>query len=177
MTGGGVQAWARHGSPRQWLAAGWVCGCLAGGLTVGAVEPDAAATSAELRTQVRVLSEALATARAENDFLRARLDRQEVESGGGAVGDWVPGGRGARDIEYRIVDVNKGLGLAVLNAGRRQGVRPGMTFAVMQGDRSVATLRVVDARGAVAGAVIETTAAWRYPRAQDRAIRVAGTRE
>jgi hypothetical protein len=89
----------------------------------------------------------------------------------------MPGARGAGETEYRIVDVNKGLGMAVLNAGRRQGIRPGMTLAVMQGDRSVATLRVVDARGAVAGAVIETAMAWRYPKAQDRVIRVAGRRE
>jgi hypothetical protein len=81
------------------------------------------------------------------------------------------------EIDYRIVDVNRGLGMAVLNAGRRQGVRPGMTLAVMQSDRAVATLRVVDVRGAVAGAVIETVMAWRYPRAQDRVIRMAGIRE
>jgi hypothetical protein len=177
MTGGDVQGWTRRGVLRHWTAAGLAAGCLVWATAAGAAGPEAAGTIDELRTQVRALSEALATTRAENDFLKARLDRQEVESVGGSVGGLAPGDRSARETEYRIIDVNRGLGMAVLNAGRRQGVRPGMTFAVMQGDRSVATLRVVDARGAVAGAVIETAGAWRYPRAQDRVIPAAGIRE
>ena len=171
MTGSGVQDRARF------RLAGLVAGGLMIALTTAGEEPDGTGTIMELRTQVRALSEALAATRAENDVLKVRLDRQAYESGGGGGGDWMPGTPGAGETEYRIVDVNKGLGMAVLNAGRRQGVRPGMTFAVMQGDRSVATLRVVDARGAVAGAVIETAVAWRYPKAQDRAIRVAVRRE
>lgn len=177
MTGGGVQNRARRGSTRLWMAAGLVSACLVWVVVSKAGASDADGAATELRTQVKVLSEALATARAENDFLKARLDRQEYEPGSGVVGDWAPGSRSAGETEYRIVDVNKGLGMAVLNAGRRQGIRPGMTFAVMQGDRSVARLRVVDARSAVAGAVIEMATAKRYPRAQDRVIRVAGIRE
>ncbi len=176
MTEGGVQDRARRG----WLRLGMAAGLMSAGLGLvqaRAAEPEALGTIAELKTQVKALSEALAISRAENDFLKARLDRREMESAGGSVGDWMPGGRSAVEIDYRIVDVNRGLGMAVLNAGRRQGVRPGMTLAVMQSDRAVATLRVVDVRGAVAGAVIETVMAWRYPRAQDRVIRMAGIRE
>lgn len=176
MTEGGVQDRARRG----WLRLGMAAGLMSAGLGLvqaRAAEPEALGTIAELKTQVKALSEALAISRAENDFLKARLDRREMESAGGSVGDWMPGGRSAVETDYRIVDVNRGLGMAVLNAGRRQGVRPGMTLAVMQSDRAVATLRVVDVRGAAAGAVIETVMAWRYPRAQDRVIRMAGIRE
>jgi len=140
-------------------------------------EPVAGTTVSGLQEQVRVLSEALATAHAENDLLKARLDRRQFEAEGGMVGDLVPGGRPGSEASGKVLDVNKGLGIVVLNMGRGQGIRPGMTFAILQGDRSVATVRVVDARAAIAGAVIETTSAWRYPQAQDRAIRITGSRE
>ncbi len=174
----GIQKQARRGARRPWIAAAAVVSWLvyAGGPAL-AGEPDEAAREAALQGQVRVLSEALAAARAENDVLRARLDREDFDAAGGSVEDVVPGSRRSGDEDCRILDINKGLGMAILSAGRRQGIRPGMVFAVMQGDRSVATLRVVDARMAIAGAVIEKASPWRYPRAQDRAIRVAGSRE
>lgn len=180
MTGVAVQHRTRGGLPRRLaasLAASLAAAVLAWGPGVKAAPPGEAGALDELQTQVRALSEALATLRAENDLLKARLDRREHESVGGSVDELAPGDRGDREHEFKVLDVNRGLGMAVLNAGRRQGIRPGMTFAVMQGDRSVATLRVVDARGRVAGAVIEAVTAWRYPEAQDRAIRVAGIRE
>lgn len=150
---------------------------LATGLA-GAQGPAPGATPAGgLQEQVKVLSEALATAHAENDLLKARLDRRLYEAEGGAAGDLMPGGRPGTEASGKVLDVNKGLGIVVLNMGRGQGIRPGMTFAIMQGDRSVATVRVVDARSAIAGAVVETVSAWRYPQAQDRAIRMAGSRE
>lgn len=157
---------------RHRLRVAWV-GFVVVLLVAGTASAEATATAGEveLRSQVQGLSQALAAARLENDVLKARLDRQEYE----AAGEWMPGGARVREAEYRILDVNRELGMAILNAGRRQGVRPGMTFAVMQGERSVATLRVIDARAAVAGAVIETTR--RYPQVQDRAIRMTGTRE
>ncbi len=139
--------------------------------------PTAESSVAGLQEQVRVLAEALATAHAENDMLKVRLDRRQYEVEGGTAGDLVPGGRPGSEASGKVLDVNKGLGIVVLNMGRGQGVRPGMTFAILQRDRSVATVRVVDARAAIAGAVVETASAWRYPQAQDRAIRMTGSRE
>lgn len=154
-----------------------VIGVAAGGARLADAEDEdgGGAREEDLRVQVRVLSAALAAARLENDGLKARLDRKEYESAGGAVGELEPGGTRARGIEFRVLDVNRDLGMAVLSGGRRQGIRPGMTFAVMEGNRSVATLRVIDVRGTVAGAVVETSR--RYPQAQDRAIRSTGLRD
>lgn len=171
-----LQARAVRVACRRGLAA-LAAVCVAQVARPAAGEPDEAGRVAVLQGQVKALSEALATARAENDALKARLDRREFEAAGGTVGDVVPGGRRTGEGEYRILDVNRELGVAVLSAGRRQGVRPGMTFAVMQGDRSVATVRVIDARADIAGAAIESASVWRQPRAQDRAIRVSGARD
>ena len=77
--------------------------------------------------------------------------------------------------EYRILDVNKELGMVILSGGRQDGVKPGVQFAIMQENRAVATVRVVDVRTAVAGAVIQKTG-WAYPRVQDRAIVVTGSK-
>jgi len=130
-----------------------------------------------LQRQVGYLSEALAKARAENDTLKARLDRREFDGASGALEDVLPGGTGPQGKEYRVLDVNKDLGLAVLNAGRRQGVRPGLRFAVLQNDKTVAMVRVVDVRANIAGAVVQGASVWSFPRAQDRAVMVTDTGE
>jgi len=41
------------------------------------------------------------------------------------------------------------------NVGENQGVKIGMPMRVMRGDRKVATLRVVDVRQKICGAVIQ----------------------
>ncbi len=127
-----------------------------------------------LRRQVKYLTEALATTKAEVDGLMARLDNRAYETAGGMA---VMRSDDAmmRAKEYRILDVNKDLGMVVLSGGRQDGVKPGVQFAVMQKDRAVATVRVVDVRAAVAGAVIQKTG-WAFPRVQDRAIVVTGSR-
>lgn len=126
-----------------------------------------------LGRQVGYLTEALARAKAETDDLRARLDSRAHEAAGGR------GGSSTRAVaagkkEYRILDVNKELGMVVLDGGRQDGLKPGLRFAVMQGDRAVAMVRVVDVRTAVAGAVIRKTDR-AFPRVQDRAVVVTGT--
>lgn len=125
-----------------------------------------------LRNQVKYLTEALALAKAETDRLRARLDGRASETAEG---------RGGRPVnpaevekkEFRVLDVNKELGMVILDGGRQDGVKPGLQFAVMQEDRAVATVRVVDVRTAVAGAVIQKTGR-AFPRVQDRAVVVTG---
>jgi hypothetical protein len=57
----------------------------------------------------------------------------------------------------KILDVNPKLRAVVLDVGAEQGVRVGMPFMVLRGDRVVAGLRVVDVRPRVSGALIENT--------------------
>jgi hypothetical protein len=56
----------------------------------------------------------------------------------------------------QIVSLNWSLQLAVVNLGSEQGVRLGMPFAVMRGDRVIARLKVVEVRKKISGAVMET---------------------
>jgi hypothetical protein len=126
-----------------------------------------------LRRQVKYLTEALAKAKADTDNLRARLDKRAYEAAGGRGGSPVSPAS-VREKEYRILDVNKDLGMVVLDGGRQDGLKPGLQFAVIQKDRAVATVRVVDVRAAVAGAVIQK-AGRAFPRVQDRAVVVTGS--
>lgn len=54
-----------------------------------------------------------------------------------------------------VLDVNPGLQMAVLNVGKLQGVRVGMPFVVLHGDRVVAELKVIEVRQKICGALIE----------------------
>jgi len=56
----------------------------------------------------------------------------------------------------KILDVNPKLRAVVLDVGVEQGVRVGMPFMVLRGDRVVAGLRVVEVRPRVSGALIES---------------------
>lgn len=129
-----------------------------------------------LRRQVEYLAESLAVAKAEIDVLKAWRDREAFESAGGGGLGMVADSGGLSDREYRILEVSKELGIAVLSAGRRQGIRPGLEFAVVRGQRSVAVLKVIDARSAVAGAVVLRVSG-DFPRAQDRVILVTAAKE
>jgi hypothetical protein len=55
----------------------------------------------------------------------------------------------------KILDVSPKLRAVVLDVGAEQGVRVGMPFMVLRGDRVVAGLRVVEVRPKVSGALIE----------------------
>ena len=56
-----------------------------------------------------------------------------------------------------IVDVKPDLSLVVANLGSRQGVKTGMPFQVWRGDRQVASVRVVDVRDSISGAIVQNT--------------------
>ena len=72
---------------------------------------------------------------------------------------------GVKKAPIREVDINDGqvisfkdeLRLAVLNIGRRSGVRVGMPIEILRKDRSVGTALVVDVRDAISGAIIQET--------------------
>jgi len=59
----------------------------------------------------------------------------------------------------RVIDVKPDLALVVSDLGSRQGVKTGMPFQVWRGNKQVASVRVVDVRDAVSGAIVQSTAA------------------
>ena len=148
------------------MTAGWIL--LAAACAVA--EED---EGARLRRQVKFLSTELASARAEADALKALLD-ERGRNRAGQFGMMIPN-TGVREKEYRVLDVNRELGMVILNGGRRDGIKPGLQFAVLEKGRSVATVRIVDVRTAVAGAVIQDMDRG-VPAVDDRAVLVTGSR-
>ena len=59
----------------------------------------------------------------------------------------------------RVVDTKPDLALVVANIGSRQGVKTGMPFQVWRGEKQIASVRVVDVRDAVSGAIVQNTSA------------------
>ncbi len=143
--------------------------------TSGASEEDRLAEGVRLvKSQNLGLQEALITAKAEIDYLKVRIQNcanKEAECAG-----CVPGKSATvRDKEYLILDVNEKLGMVIINGGRRDGVKPGLMFNVINEDRSMTTVRVVDARATIAGAVIQNMDR-ELPKVRDRAIFAAGSK-
>lgn len=58
-------------------------------------------------------------------------------------------------MDGRVVSVKEEWSLVVGNIGEKQGVKMGMPLRVMRADRLIATLRVVDVRQKICGAVIQ----------------------
>ncbi|MEI7879581.1 MAG: hypothetical protein WCI95_01780 [bacterium] len=147
---------------------------MSGNAGVGAEEDGDADLIGTLRGQVRFLSAALVAAKIEIDGLKARLDTRAGETAD-ATGVMSGGSAMVREKEYLILDVNKELGMVILNGGHRDGVKPGLVFNVITEDKSVTTVRVVDARSAIAGAVIQNRGR-ELPKVQDRAVLAAGSK-
>lgn len=57
----------------------------------------------------------------------------------------------------RVIDTKPDLALVVANLGSRQGVKNGMPFQVWRGEKQIASVRVVDVRDAVSGAIVQNT--------------------
>jgi hypothetical protein len=58
-------------------------------------------------------------------------------------------------LDGSVISVKDEWSLVVGNIGEKQGVKIGMPMRVMRGDKKVATLRVVDVRQKICGAVIQ----------------------
>ncbi|MEY2488810.1 MAG: hypothetical protein QOC70_752 [Verrucomicrobiota bacterium] len=58
-------------------------------------------------------------------------------------------------MDGRVISVKEEWSLVVGNIGEKQGVKMGMPMRVMRGDKMVATLRVVDVRQRICGAVVQ----------------------
>ena len=54
-----------------------------------------------------------------------------------------------------IVDVKPDLELVVADLGGREGVKTGMPFQIWRGDRQIASVRMVDVRETISGAIIQ----------------------
>ncbi len=70
----------------------------------------------------------------------------------------------------RIVSLKNELGIAVIAAGSREGVKPGMPFDIYREDKPIAKVLVTEVRNSVSGAVIQELASVTDPvRVGDRA--------
>ena len=173
---------ARGCTGRRWargalLLAGWLMARECVGLPNSAVGADDLRSENErLRRQVGYLTEALVRTRIEADRLRAQADRSEFEKAGGSKESEGDSDRTLTVTEFMIRAVSRDLSLVVLDGGRRQGIRLGMRFRVVRGDRTVARVRVIDARALMAGAVIEERDLGMFPAAGDRAV-IGGSRK
>jgi len=58
-------------------------------------------------------------------------------------------------MDGSVISVKEEWSFVVGNLGEKQGVKIGMPMRVMQDDRKIATLRVVDVRQKICGAVIQ----------------------
>ncbi|MCA1659748.1 MAG: hypothetical protein LC642_04295, partial [Verrucomicrobiaceae bacterium] len=58
-------------------------------------------------------------------------------------------------MDGNVISVKEEWSLVVGNVGEKQGVKIGMPMRVMRGDKVIATLRVVDVRQRICGAVIQ----------------------
>lgn len=97
------------------------------------------------------------------DLAKAKRALQGGVNGNGAAAE--PDGR----LESaKVVRENSELQLVVLNVGRASGVRLGMPFAIYEGDKVIALVRVVDVRENICGAMITDSS--RAPKVGDSAV-------
>jgi len=92
-----------------WFACGWL-----------AVADD---EIERLQQRVVWLTDSLASARAEIDWLRALLGRNGSEDPSKVGGGILTMDSSVRNFEFRILEVNEELGMVVVNAGRKMGLR------------------------------------------------------
>ncbi|PWU07145.1 MAG: hypothetical protein C5B47_06620 [Verrucomicrobia bacterium] len=71
-----------------------------------------------------------------------------------------------------VVDVKDELSLVIVNVGRKQGVQLGMYFKVMRAAKELGTVRVVDVRDRICGAVIQNLSSVKQPIRQGDHLRV-----
>jgi hypothetical protein len=83
--------------------------------------------------------------------LRKAHKAMGVSSSEAAEGTAVP----STLTDASVIAVKDELALIVANVGRQQGVREGMPFRVFRGNEDIGTVRIVDVREKIAGAVIQ----------------------
>lgn len=118
----------------------------------------------ELRTRLVALSEAVfqfmqltnGGEPASRAYLEDELERTNRALG--VVPVDIPEGRPvpASLTDGQVISINEELALIVANLGSRHGVEIGMPFQVMRENQFLGTVRVVDVRERISGAVIQT---------------------
>jgi hypothetical protein len=127
-----------------------------------------AAENGQLRDEVEALRADLEEARRALARTVAELDVERSRAAGRAAGT---AGGAVTAAEAAVVDASRDLGMVVLGIGAGAGVKPGMSFAVLRGDRVVARVRAMDVRAGVTGArVEELVKEENFPKQGDRAV-------
>ena len=117
--------------------------------------------SAELMRMLQLAQACLEKSDAESKLvLQTELKSAEETLVKAAVGDFgaleQKAAEPPADLQNgKVSAVKPELGCVVINLGTRQGVKVGMPFQVRRGTKLIATIRVVDARQAFAGTVIQ----------------------
>jgi hypothetical protein len=114
----------------------------------------------EYRDQMLRLNEAMLRylKTSQSDDARARMD---VETQLRSTNQLVTRSANAPDLpqpslmDGSVISVKDEWSFVVINLGEKQGVKIGMPMRVMRDDRKIATLRVVDVRQKICGAVIQ----------------------
>jgi len=115
----------------------------------------------EARQQLVAITESVLDLLKNSEGIEAK-SRMRVEASLRSASDFIAG-KGKSDpaapglTTGKVVDIKPELALVVANLGSRQGVRTGMPFQVWRDDRQVATVRVVDVRDTVSGAIVQNT--------------------
>jgi hypothetical protein len=113
----------------------------------------------QYRDQVLGLSEAiihlLKTSTGGDALARMEVEAQLRSSNELATKSQDSSEEAATLMDARVVSIKEEWSLVVGNIGERQGVKMGMPLRVMREDKLIATLRVVDVRQRICGAVIQ----------------------
>lgn len=153
--------------------------CIAAASVRGA-DADPAAEEAGLMARRLVeenleLRAEIAELRAERDGLLARLAGEQYASDRlQVVPERLPdAAQGQVDVSpagWHVLDANRELGLVALGAGSRDGLRGGLSLAVVRDGAVVARVKIVEVRERVAAARVEALAYGRFPQEGDRAV-------
>ncbi|HMO50867.1 MAG TPA: hypothetical protein PKE26_06940 [Kiritimatiellia bacterium] len=118
-----------------------------------------------LSGQVERLLHQLAEAREASDRVRVETGRPATAPQAGPVEVLVD------DLtRVRVLEVNRDMQVAVVSGGRQAGMKPGMRFHVLRGERVVGRIRLTDVRETIAGGLIEKMEQEGFPESGDRVI-------
>lgn len=131
-----------------------------------------------------VSNEATAVLQAEVDRLQGIVDslqrelaearaRMDLAGSGAAASDARVVERDVRPaalMNLRVVEVNRDMGVSVIDGGSQSGIRTGMSFHVLRDDRVIARLKIVDVRDRIAGGLIEGAEDDWFPEKGDRVV-------
>lgn len=114
---------------------------------------------AEYRDQMLRLTEAilhlLKTSAGADATARMEVEAQLRSSSALVAKGEQPAEAGATLMDASVISIKPEWSLVVGNVGEKHGVKIGMPLRVVRGDRVIATLRVVDVRQKICGAVVQ----------------------